>query len=83
MKHQSKKNINLLNIKTILFVLLRFGVFKHIEDAKEEKNPWPFQEMSKKSIMLRSDWKILLEDTHHLNATLLYNFMRVVLYKLF
>lgn len=37
MKHQSKKNINLLNIKTILFVLLRFAVFKHIEDAKEEK----------------------------------------------
>lgn len=35
MKHQTKKIINLLKIKAILFVLLRFAVFKHIEDAKE------------------------------------------------
>lgn len=36
-----------------------------------------------KSIMLRNVWKILLEDTQHLNTTVLYNFMKVVLNKLF
>lgn len=35
------------------------------------------------SIMLRNVWKILLEDTQHLNTTVLYNFMKVVLNKLF